>query len=100
MWVEYNDDQTKGKFITKAYIYINTSAHHQAHWSVQPTVTHEVGHALGISNHSSDPNSVMNAYRTAKHHNGKILKSDVEELKSIYLTKTNKTNKEHPHAVS
>lgn len=109
MWVEYNDEQTKGKFITKAYIDINTLEHHRVHWSVQPTVTHEVGHALGISGHSSDPNSVMYACRTATHHNGRILKSDVEELKGIYLTKTNKANKtnktnknnkEQTHAVS
>lgn len=87
MWDRYNSNQTTIDFATKAYIDINVSALHRTHWSVQPTVTHEVGHALGIKGHSSDPKSVMYAYRTAKHHNGRILKSDVAELKSIYLTK-------------
>lgn len=88
MWTRYNIDQTTSDFATKAYIDINVSALHRTHWSVQPTVTHEVGHALGISGHSCDPNSVMYANRTAKHHNGRILKSDVAELKSIYSAKT------------
>ena len=87
MWTRYNSNQTTIDFATKAYIDINVSALHRTHWSVQPTVTHEVGHALGINGHSSDPNSVMYAYRTVKHHNGRILKSDVAELKSIYSSK-------------
>lgn len=86
MWIQNTNDFAT--FVTKGcYIDINVLAIHRAHWSVQPTVAHEVGHAIGIKGHSYDPNSVMYAYRTAKHHNGRILKSDVAELKSIYSAK-------------
>lgn len=50
---------------------------------IESTCLHEIGHAIGLSDHSPNPNDIMYFSLTAKH---EISARDVETLRMIYAT--------------
>ncbi len=75
---------TSSNKITHAQIYIaekTASGQALGKDAVYTVMLHEIGHAIGIANHSKDPLSIMYPYEDDRQ---EILKSDLKTLADIY----------------
>ncbi len=76
--------QTSSGKMTKAAIYIadkTADGRSLRHNEVYTVMLHEIGHAMGITEHSKDPMSIMYPYENDVQ---EILKSDLQTLGNIY----------------
>ena len=76
--------QTSSGKMTKATIYIadkTANGRSLRHNEVYTVMLHEIGHAMGITEHSKDPMSIMYPYENDVQ---EILKSDLSTINTIY----------------
>lgn len=86
-----NKTETWGKYISKNDVFISLHGEDGAPWSpdqVYSTALHEIGHMLGIKEHSDNPNDVMAAASATT----QLTARDINTMKRIYARKADYTN--------